>query len=67
MIRVAVIGTGNISPSHIRSYLAFPERCKIVALVDIFPEKAQAKKEEFGLTDAEVLDVYKRQVSLSPK
>lgn len=60
MIRVAVIGTGNISPSHIRSYLAFPERCKIVALVDIFPEKAQAKKEEFGLTDAEVFDSHKK-------
>ena len=60
MIRVAVIGTGNISPSHIRSYLAFPDRCKIVALVDIFPEKAQAKKEEYGLTDAEVFDDHKK-------
>ena len=43
MLRVAVIGTGNISPSHIMSYLAFPDRCKIVALVDIYPEKAEEK------------------------
>ena len=30
-------------------YLQFPERCKIVALVDIVPEKAQAMKEKYGL------------------
>ena len=40
MINVAIIGTGNISPAHISAYLAFPQRCKIVALVDIYPEKA---------------------------
>ena len=27
MIRVAVIGAGNISPAHIKGYLAFPDRC----------------------------------------
>ena len=54
MIRVAVIGTGNIGPFHIRGYLAFPDRCKIVALCDIYPEKAEQKKAEFGLTDATV-------------
>lgn len=56
MIRVAIVGTGNISQSHIQGYLQFPDRCKIVALVDIYPEKAQEKKERFGLTDAEVYD-----------
>lgn len=60
MIRVAIIGTGNISPAHIRAYLAFPDRCKIVALCDIYPEKAQAKKEEFGLLDAEVVDDHEK-------
>ena len=44
MLRVAIIGTGNISPSHIKGYLKFPDRCKIVALVDIFPEKAEEKE-----------------------
>lgn len=58
MIRVAIIGTGNISPAHISAYLAFPERCKITALVDIYPEKARAKAEQFGL-DAEILDSHK--------
>lgn len=59
MLRVAIIGTGNISASHIKAYLAFPERCKIVALADIYPDKAQAKKDQFGL-DAEVLDSHKQ-------
>ena len=56
MINVAIIGTGNISPSHISGYLEFPDKCKIMALVDIFPEKARNKKELFQLKDAKVYD-----------
>jgi predicted dehydrogenase len=55
MIRVAIVGTGNIAPAHVQAYLTFPERCKIVVLVDIVPEKARRMKERFGL-DAEVFD-----------
>jgi predicted dehydrogenase len=40
---IAIIGTGNISQHHIDGYLAFPQRCKITHLVDIFPEKADEK------------------------
>ncbi len=54
MINVAIIGTGNISDSHIQGYLKFPERCRIVALVDIYPEKAQSKKEKYDLKEAGV-------------
>ncbi|QAY66507.1 Gfo/Idh/MocA family protein [Paenibacillus protaetiae] len=57
MIRVAIVGTGNISSAHIHSYLAFPERCEIAALVDI-PEKAREKAAAFGL-NAEILDSHK--------
>lgn len=49
MIRVAIVGTGNIAHAHVESYLKFPERCEIVALVDIVPEKAQRMKDRFGL------------------
>lgn len=49
MIRVAIVGTGNISPAHIESYLQFPERCRIVAMVDIVPEKAAKKAAEYGI------------------
>jgi predicted dehydrogenase len=43
MISAAIIGTGNISQQHIDGYTAFPQRCKITHLVDIFPEKAEKK------------------------
>ena len=60
MINVAIIGTGGISGAHIQGYLQFPERCKIVALVDIVPEKAEKVKEKFNLTDAEVYDDHQK-------
>jgi len=58
MIRVAIIGTGNISSAHINAYLAFPERCKIVALCDIYPNKALEKVETYHL-EADVVDDHK--------
>jgi predicted dehydrogenase len=58
MIKVAVIGTGGISPAHINAYLAFPDRCKIVALCDIYPEKCEAKAKEFGL-EVEIFNSHK--------
>lgn len=54
MIQVAIIGTGGIAGAHIQAYLNFPERCKIVALVDIVPEKAERMKEQYALVDAQV-------------
>ena len=53
MINVAIIGTGGISHAHIKAYLQFPDRCRIAALVDIIPGKAQRVKEQYGL-DADV-------------
>ncbi|NLM96816.1 MAG: Gfo/Idh/MocA family oxidoreductase [Halanaerobiaceae bacterium] len=54
MIKVAVVGVGAIAPAHIKAYLQFPERCKIVALCDIYPEKAERGAENFGLA----VDIY---------
>ncbi len=59
MLNVAIIGTGNISGSHIRGYLTFPEECKLVAFVDIYPEKAAAKAKEWKV-EAEILDSHKK-------
>lgn len=59
MLNVAIIGCGNISPAHISAYLTFPERCRIVALVDIYPEKAEKRAKEY-VPDAEVLDSHKK-------
>ncbi len=49
MINVAIIGTGNIAPNHVEGLLAFPDRCRITALVDIYPEKAEALKKRYSL------------------
>jgi len=49
MLSVAIIGTGNISAQHKKGYLAYPGRCKITHLVDIFPEKAEKKNAEYKL------------------
>lgn len=59
MIRVAVVGTGNISRAHISAWLAFPDRCKIVAMVDIYPEKAEAKAREYGI-DCDIYDAHEK-------
>lgn len=59
MIRVAVVGTGNISRAHIAGYLNFQDRCKIVALVDIIPEKAVEKAALFHL-DCEIFDDHQK-------
>ncbi|MDR0313601.1 MAG: Gfo/Idh/MocA family oxidoreductase [Treponema sp.] len=59
MLNIAIIGTGNISAMHINAYLAFPKRCKITHLVDIFPEKAEQKKRDFKL-DAQIFNSHKK-------
>lgn len=57
MINVAIIGIGAISDSHIKAYLQFRDRCKIIALVDRSKDKAQNKIDEYGL-DAIAVDSY---------
>lgn len=53
MIRVAVIGTGGISEAHLKAYTSLGDRCKVVALCDISPEKAEALKQKYNL-DCEI-------------
>ncbi len=49
MLKVAILGTGAISDSHIRAYLRFQDWCRITALVDLFPDKAAEKAAQHGL------------------
>ncbi|GAA0286016.1 putative dehydrogenase [Gracilibacillus halotolerans] len=58
MLRVAIIGTGAICPAHIQGYLQFTEKCKIVALCDLYPEKAKQINEEYKI-GAAVYNDYK--------
>ncbi|MBE1440959.1 Gfo/Idh/MocA family protein [Paenibacillus sp. OAS669] len=56
MLRVAIIGAGAISAAHMEGYLQFPERCRIVAVSDIYVEKAQERIDQFGLEARAVKD-----------
>jgi predicted dehydrogenase len=56
MLRIGIIGTGGISAVHLRGYLEFPRECRIVALCDAVPDRAEERKAQFGLTDAHVYD-----------
>lgn len=56
MLKVAIIGAGAISAAHIRAYLQFPERCRIVAVSDIYADKAEKRIREFGLDAKAVAD-----------
>lgn len=40
-IGVAIIGTGNIAPAHMKGYLSSSQLCEVKALCDIYPAKAQ--------------------------
>ncbi len=49
MIKIAIVGTGAISDTHLRAYGKFRDHCQVVALVDLYPDKARAKAAEYGL------------------
>ncbi|MGO4495344.1 Gfo/Idh/MocA family protein [Paenibacillus sp. 2RAB27] len=59
MLKVAIIGAGAISKAHIEAYLQFPERCTIVAISDIYEDKAQERIDQFGLNEAKAVKDYK--------
>jgi UDP-N-acetyl-2-amino-2-deoxyglucuronate dehydrogenase len=56
VIDVAVIGAGSISSFHLDGYLAFPGRCRVVAVADPDLARARQRIEEHHLTDAVPFD-----------
>lgn len=66
MKKVAIVGTGNIADAHVNGLLTFPERCKIVALCDIYPQKAEAMKEKYHL-DCKVFDDHEKMLAAMPE
>lgn len=57
MIKAAIIGTGAISDSHILAYQKFKDQCEVVAVVDLYPEKAAEKAAKYGLKVAVYKDI----------
>jgi predicted dehydrogenase len=47
-LRVALVGCGLISESHIRAYAQFPERARITVCCDVDPAKAAERAEQAG-------------------
>lgn len=66
MLKIAIVGTGGIAPQHIEGLLTFPERCEIVAMCDIYPEKTRKLKEKYQLS-CEVFDDYKKMLQQMPE
>ncbi|CAM4327665.1 putative dehydrogenase [Paenibacillus endophyticus] len=58
MLKVAIIGSGAISNAHIEAYLMFPERCQVVAISDIYTDKAEDRIRQHQL-DARAVSDYK--------
>ncbi|MCL2718877.1 MAG: Gfo/Idh/MocA family oxidoreductase [Lachnospiraceae bacterium] len=63
MLKIAIIGTGNISRLHIEGYQEFSEKCRIVALCDIVPAKAEAMKANYNLAEAKIYESYQDMLS----
>lgn len=59
VLGVGIIGAGAISPAHIQAYLEFPDRCKIMAVCDLYEEKAARRIGEYKLK-AEACADYKK-------
>ncbi len=61
MVKIGIVGMGStigIASMHIKSYLLNKDKATITALYDILPERAQAYKEKFALSDAVVYNTY---------
>lgn len=55
--KVGLVGLGVISYNHL-SALALIENAKVTALCDIRTERAEARKNEFSLSDAKIYESY---------
>ena len=54
MIRIAVWGAGDAAETHVRSFLKYPGRCKITAVINHNADRAEALVQKYGLTEARV-------------
>ena len=52
MLNIAILGAGAIADSHLRAYLKLADRCRVVGVADLFPDKAREKIATHGLSAA---------------
>ncbi len=48
MIGVGILGCGGIARAHADAYARFPERCRVVAAADVFPDRAESFARQIG-------------------
>ena len=53
LLKAAVIGTGSISPNHLRNYVSSPYT-ELYALCDLNRDRALAKAAEYGVPEERV-------------
>jgi UDP-N-acetyl-2-amino-2-deoxyglucuronate dehydrogenase len=49
MLKIAILGTGAIADNHVQAFLKFKDQCEVVALADLYPDKATALAAKYGL------------------
>ncbi len=54
MTNIAVWGAGDSAETHVRSFLKYPDRCKITAVINHNADRAEALVRKYGLSGAEV-------------
>jgi len=59
MLKIAIIGAGDIANIHIEAFQQLENHCKIVAISDIYEEKVNKKVEKYKL-DCEIVTDYKK-------
>ncbi len=47
-IGVGIIGAGSIARAHVSAYQQFADRCRVVAVADVFPDKAHDFARQIG-------------------
>lgn len=47
-LRVGIVGAGSIAHAHLNAYQQFADRCEVVAVADVFVEKAQEFAQQIG-------------------
>lgn len=54
MLKIAILGAGAIADSHLQAYQKCSDQCVVVALADLYPNKALEKVAKYGLHAAVV-------------
>jgi predicted dehydrogenase len=52
MLKIAILGTGAIADNHVQAFLKFKDQCEVVALADLYPDKAAALAAKHNLRAA---------------